>query len=57
MLQQGHRLRIDIYAMNFSRGIPLRPLLNESGLKPQHVQLDPDQPSWVNIPIEGDPGW
>ncbi|MFE7801558.1 CocE/NonD family hydrolase [Nocardia sp. NPDC057440] len=57
VLQPGHRLRIDIYAMNFPRGIPLRPLLNESGLKPQHVQLDPDEPSWVNIPVEGNPGW
>lgn len=51
MLKPGHRLRIDVYAMNFPKGLPLRPLLNESGLKPQHIQLDPTRPSWVNIPV------
>ncbi|WP_435590158.1 CocE/NonD family hydrolase [Nocardia sp. bgisy118] len=57
VLQPGHRLRIDVFASNFPSSIPLRPLLNESGLMPQHLVLDPDQPSWVNIPVEGDPGW
>ncbi|MGY2062631.1 CocE/NonD family hydrolase C-terminal non-catalytic domain-containing protein, partial [Nocardia gipuzkoensis] len=57
ILQPGHRLRVDVYALNFPRSLPLRPLLNESGLLPQHVELDPNQPSWVNVPIAGDPGW
>lgn len=47
----GHRLRIDVFAMNAPRGVPLRPLLNESGLKPQHIVLDPAQPSFVNLPL------
>ena len=47
----GHRLRIDVFAMNMPRGLPLRPLLNESGLKPQHIMLDPAQPSFVNLPL------
>ncbi|NMO03431.1 CocE/NonD family hydrolase [Gordonia sp. TBRC 11910] len=51
MLKVGHRLRIDVYAMNFPRGLPLRPLLNETGLKPEHIQLDPNRPSFVNIPV------
>ncbi|MGK8464865.1 CocE/NonD family hydrolase [Nocardia cyriacigeorgica] len=57
ILKPGHRLRVDVYAMNFPRGLPLRPLLNESELKPQHVRLDPNQPSWINIPVSGTPGW
>ncbi len=50
MLKPGHRLRVDVYAMNLPKGLPLRPLLNETGLKAQHIQLDPNRPSWVNIP-------
>ncbi|MEU0503314.1 CocE/NonD family hydrolase [Nocardia sp. NPDC005998] len=57
VLQPGHRLRVDVFAGNFPSSLPLRPLLNESGLRPQHIELDPNQPSWVNIPVEGDPGW
>ncbi|WP_069162281.1 CocE/NonD family hydrolase [Nocardia altamirensis] len=57
VLQPGHRLRIDVFAGNFPSSIPLRPLLNESELKPQHLQLDPNQPSWVNIPVAAGTGW
>ncbi|MEV6771416.1 CocE/NonD family hydrolase [Nocardia sp. NPDC051030] len=57
VLQPGHRLRIDVFAFNFPRGLPLRPLLNESGLHQQHIELDPSAPSWINIPIGGNPGW
>ncbi len=51
IVKPGHRLRVDVFAMNFPRGLPLRPLLNESGLKPQHIQLDPSRPSFVNLPL------
>nr|WP_228816875.1 CocE/NonD family hydrolase [Nocardia transvalensis] len=57
VLQPGHRLRVDVYALNFPRSLPLRPLLNESGLRPQHLELDPSRPSWVNVPMAGEPGW
>ncbi|WP_067698267.1 CocE/NonD family hydrolase [Nocardia jejuensis] len=57
VLQPGHRLRVDVFAFNFPRGLPLRPLLNESGLRPQHIELDPGAPSWINVPIGGRPGW
>ena len=50
LIKPGHRLRIDVYAMNFPKGLPLRPLLNESQLKPQHIQLDPANPSYVTLP-------
>ncbi|WAC58081.1 CocE/NonD family hydrolase [Gordonia sp. SL306] len=51
LIKPGHRLRVDVFAMNVPRGLPLRPLLNESQLKPQHIQLDPQRPSFVNLPL------
>ncbi|MFI7001526.1 CocE/NonD family hydrolase [Nocardia sp. NPDC050175] len=57
VLQPGHRLRVDVYAGNFPRGVPPMPLLVDSGLRPQHLLLDQNQPSFVNIPLRGNPGW
>ncbi|WP_433578504.1 CocE/NonD family hydrolase [Nocardia brasiliensis] len=57
VLQPGHRLRIDVYASNFPRGLPMGPALVDSRLAPQHLQLDPAEPSFVNIPLGGAPGW
>ncbi|RMI34412.1 CocE/NonD family hydrolase [Nocardia stercoris] len=57
MLQPGHRLRLDVFAGNLPSSIPVRPLLNESGLRTQHLALDPDQPSWINVPVQADSGW
>ncbi|MEV5836408.1 CocE/NonD family hydrolase [Nocardia sp. NPDC052112] len=57
MLQPGHRLRVDVFAGNFPKGLPVLPMLIDTGLKPQHVQLDPNRPSFVNIRVRGNPGW
>ncbi|PFX02899.1 Cocaine esterase [Nocardia farcinica] len=57
VLQPGHRLRVDVYAGNFPKGLPILPMLVDTGLKPQHLQLDPERPSFVNIPVRGNPGW
>ncbi|MFB7721413.1 MULTISPECIES: CocE/NonD family hydrolase [unclassified Nocardia] len=51
VLQPGHRVRIDVYASNFPRGVLLPPLLVESRLANQHVLLDPSEPSYVNLPL------
>ncbi|RDI44855.1 CocE/NonD family hydrolase [Nocardia mexicana] len=51
VLQPGHRLRIDVYAANFPKGVPALPMLLETGLKPQHVQLDPAAPSYASVPL------
>ncbi|MFH5232359.1 CocE/NonD family hydrolase [Antrihabitans spumae] len=51
VLQPGHRLRVDVYAANFPRGMMIPALLLESQLRPQHVVLDPSAPSWVNVPL------
>ncbi|WP_225731447.1 MULTISPECIES: CocE/NonD family hydrolase [unclassified Nocardia] len=54
VLQPGHRLRVDVYASNFPKGVPPMPILADSQLKPQHLRLDPDAPSWVNIALDSD---
>ncbi|MFE3292138.1 CocE/NonD family hydrolase [Rhodococcus sp. NPDC059234] len=51
VLAPGHRLRVDVFASNLPKGMLLRPLLNESELKPQHLVLDPTAPSFVNVPV------
>ncbi|MFW0789391.1 CocE/NonD family hydrolase [Gordonia sp. CPCC 205333] len=50
-LKPGHRLRLDVYASNFPKGLPPAFFLADSGLKPQRVRLDAQQPSWVNVPL------
>ncbi|MEV6072686.1 CocE/NonD family hydrolase [Nocardia sp. NPDC052001] len=57
LLQPGHRLRVDVFAGNFPKGLPILPMLIDTGLKPQHVQLDPNRPSFVNVPVRGNTGW
>ncbi|MFC9439775.1 CocE/NonD family hydrolase [Nocardia sp. NPDC057030] len=54
VLQPGHRLRVDVYASNFPKGLPPMPILVDSKLAPQHLRLDPGEPSWVNIPLSTD---
>ncbi|MBF6357501.1 CocE/NonD family hydrolase [Nocardia higoensis] len=57
VLKPGHRLRVDVFAGNFPKGLPILTMLADTGLKPQHLQLDPTRPSFVNIPVRGNPGW
>ncbi|WP_067687566.1 CocE/NonD family hydrolase [Nocardia jejuensis] len=57
VLQPGHRLRVDVYASNLLKALPVGPMLVDSGLSPQHVQLRPDAPSFVNLPLLGRSGW
>ncbi|WP_442791100.1 CocE/NonD family hydrolase [Nocardia sp. NBC_01327] len=57
VLQPGHRLRVDVYAGNFPKGLPLTAMMVDSGLRPQHLLLDPAAPSFVNIPVRGNSGW
>ncbi|MEV0249221.1 CocE/NonD family hydrolase [Nocardia sp. NPDC050712] len=57
ILKPGHRLRVDVFAGNFPKGVPVLPMLLDTEFKPQHVQLDPNRPSFVNVPVRGKPGW
>ncbi|MFG2442417.1 CocE/NonD family hydrolase [Nocardia fluminea] len=52
VLAPGHRLRIDVFAGNAPKALPFRPMLNASGLEPQHLRLDPAAPSFVNLPTD-----
>ncbi|ATL71659.1 peptidase S15 [Nocardia terpenica] len=52
VLAPGHRLRVNVFASNFPRGMLLPPLLVESRLAPQHLLLDPERPSFVNLPLD-----
>ncbi|APE34793.1 peptidase [Nocardia mangyaensis] len=51
VLQPGHRLRINVYASNFPKGLPPSLVLAATELKPEHLRLDPAAPSWVNMPL------
>ncbi|MFZ2172814.1 MAG: CocE/NonD family hydrolase [Rhodococcus sp. (in: high G+C Gram-positive bacteria)] len=57
VLAPGHRLRVDVYAGSIPRYLPLGPILADSQLKPQHVQLAPDRPSFLNVPLIGARAW
>ncbi|WP_324192565.1 CocE/NonD family hydrolase [Nocardia transvalensis] len=57
VLHPGHRLRVDVFASNFPKGEPLGPMLFGSQLKPEHLDIDPQAPSYINIPLGGAPGW
>ncbi|WP_039804586.1 CocE/NonD family hydrolase [Nocardia araoensis] len=50
VLQPGHRLRIDVFAGNSPKALAFRPMLNNTELKPQHLELDPSAPSFVVVP-------
>ncbi|NEW54914.1 CocE/NonD family hydrolase [Nocardia cyriacigeorgica] len=52
MLQPGHRLRVDVFAGNSPKALAFRPMLNASELKPQHLVLEPNVPSFVNLPSD-----
>lgn len=50
-LPPGYRIRLDLYAFNFPKGVPVGPVMFDSQFRPQTVVIDPRQPSWVNIPL------
>ncbi|MCW4351865.1 CocE/NonD family hydrolase [Hoyosella sp. YIM 151337] len=47
LLKPGHRLRVSVFASSLVRYIPLIPDLAATGLRPQHIDLDPAEPSWL----------
>src|SRR5690606_25778327 len=57
VLQPGHRSRVDVFAGHLPQGLPILTMLADTGLRPQHLQLDPNRPSFVNIPVRGNHGW
>lgn len=51
-LRPGDRLRVDVYAYNFPKSVPIGPANWEAGLRPQWIEIDPADPSWVNVPVD-----
>lgn len=51
-LRPGDRLRIDLYSLNAPKSIPLGPTMWASQLRPQFIEIDPNNPSWVNVPVD-----
>ncbi|MFT3715386.1 MAG: CocE/NonD family hydrolase [Gordonia sp. (in: high G+C Gram-positive bacteria)] len=51
-LKPGDRLRVDVYSFNFPKSLPLGPELWSSQLRPQYIEIDPKNPSWVNLPVD-----
>ncbi|MDF0532553.1 CocE/NonD family hydrolase [Tsukamurella sp. 8F] len=51
-LAPGHRLRVDVFALNLIKGMSLGPVTSLSGLRPQHVVIDPKQPSYLVVPSD-----
>lgn len=63
VLAPGHRLRLDVFAGNSPKALAFRPMLNNTELAPQHLELDPAAPSFINLPTDrplfvspGEPG-
>lgn len=50
-LDPGDRLRVNIYSLNAPKSIPLGPAMWDWQLRPQDIIIDPNEPSWVNIPV------
>lgn len=51
-LQPGDRLRIDVYSLNAPKSVPLGPTMWASRFGPQFIEIDPKNPSWVNVPVD-----
>ncbi|MFC9473122.1 CocE/NonD family hydrolase [Nocardia sp. NPDC056952] len=52
VLRPGHRLRVDVFALNLLKGLPTGPSTSVAGFRPETVVLDPSAPSWVNVPSD-----
>ncbi|MEU0502337.1 CocE/NonD family hydrolase [Nocardia sp. NPDC005998] len=52
VLEAEHRLRVDIFAANPPKALAFRPMLNATEFKTQYLRLDPDVPSFINLPTD-----
>jgi uncharacterized protein len=53
VLQPGHRLRVNISAGSLPKHIPVLPTIIATQLAPQTIELDPNQPSYLTLPVVG----
>ncbi|BDD80570.1 putative peptidase [Tsukamurella pulmonis] len=52
ILKPGHRLRVDVFALNMIKAITVGPVTSETQFRPQHVLLDPKRPSYLVVPSD-----
>lgn len=57
LIDEGHRLRVDVYAGSVPRYLATVPDLVRTRFGKQTVLLSPEQPSYVSLQMVGDPGW
>lgn len=57
VLHPGHRLRIDLFAADAPRYVPILPDRLRTRWRAQDVVVDPANPSFVTLPVLGEPGW
>lgn len=52
VLKPGHRLRVDVFALNLIKSMTLGPVTAETRFSPQHVVIDPNRPSFLVVPSD-----
>ncbi len=52
VLKPGHRLRVDVFALNLIKSITVGPVTSETQFRQQHVVLDPRRPSYLVVPSD-----
>ncbi|OZC73142.1 X-Pro dipeptidyl-peptidase [Rhodococcus sp. 06-418-5] len=57
VIASGHRLRVSVFATDTPRFIPILPDLVRTRLRRQDIDIDPDNPSYLVVPVLGEPGW
>ncbi|WP_037163704.1 CocE/NonD family hydrolase [Rhodococcoides fascians] len=53
----GHRLRVDVFAADPPRFMPILPDLLRTRARSQDIVIDPENPSFLVVPMLDDPGW
>ncbi|MET4049677.1 X-Pro dipeptidyl-peptidase [Rhodococcus sp. 1163] len=57
MIAAGHRLRVDVFPTDAPRFMPILPDLLRTRGRRQDLILDPEHPSFLVVPLLGEPGW
>ncbi|MGB3773427.1 MAG: CocE/NonD family hydrolase [Rhodococcus sp. (in: high G+C Gram-positive bacteria)] len=57
VLHPGHRLRLDIFAADAPRFVPILPDRIRTRWRAQDVEIDSNDPSFITLPLLGEPGW
>lgn len=56
-IETGHRLRVDVFATDAPRFMPILPDLLRTRARAQDLVIDAERPSFLVVPLLGEPGW